>query len=671
MATKRIISPVNRDKIKAINDRIDGLEERPTGSSSNINILDDLFLKGREDRIRRYDTYDAMDKDTDIARALDMIAEHCTNRDPDSGIPFTFNLDEDELTQDDTEVLNDFLKSWSNLNEWDNRIFRTIRNLVKYGDAFFIRDPDTLELKAISARKVVGAYVDSETQEIEAYLMKDMTISYDYMIDDLTSSPTASTYVSSNGASATYNTGFATATNKKTKNVIVPRKHVIHLSLSEGQDIGGNGQNDDLWPFGESFLEQIYKDYKNRDLLEQAALIHRIQRAPSRRVWYLDVGKQRGDRATATLEKFKNALLHKKIPERFGNTQSIDSAYNPISTMEDIYIPITADARGSKVETMEGQQWNGLDDLEYFTSKVMRGLRVPSSFMLGPEEGGASYNDGRVGTAFIQEIQFARFCLRIQELLDNYFDREFKLYLKLKGIQIHSADYQLKFLPPMNFEEYREGALDDDRLNRLSQATNFQFISKRFAMQKYGRFTHDEILKNERMWIEENRGDDSVRDAQNNDMGGMGAGSSTFNNFASNSEPLVPLGDDNFNSDDEFGGELGGGISTTSSGATIPQTGGAGGLPDTGPPGTESRMVKNNKKLIFEEIEVPDNREEPQILSIPADKLFANSLNNGEILTLRHIRKLRLEKERSRIELAKRLADVGKIYSSSGDNSAF
>jgi hypothetical protein len=35
----------------------------------------------------------------DIARALDMIAEHCTNESPSTGIPFEFDMDEDFDTE--------------------------------------------------------------------------------------------------------------------------------------------------------------------------------------------------------------------------------------------------------------------------------------------------------------------------------------------------------------------------------------------------------------------------------------------------------------------------------------------------------------------------------------------------------------------------------------------
>jgi hypothetical protein len=283
--------------------------------------------------------------------------------------------------------------------------------------------------------------------------------------------------------------------------------------------------------------------------------------------------------------------------------------------------------------------------------------------LLGPEEGGASYNDGRVGTAFIQEIQFARFCMRIQELLDNQLDREFKLYLKARGMQIHSADYELKFLPPMNFEEYREGALDEERLGRLGQATGFSFMSIRFAMAKYGRFTPDEILENERLLLEERQPDNAARLAQDAGMGGMGVGSGTFNNFAAGADPLVPM--DDFGGEEGFDGLDGGGDFNAGAGAGA----GAAAAPTT-PAGTESYIRKTKKDIVMEEIEpveeLGDN--ESEIIGVPADKLFGNNIKGDGILSLKHLRKLRIEKEKSRRELLKRLSNVSKIYSEPADS---
>ena len=100
--------------------------------------------------------------------------------------------------------------------------------------------------------------------------------------------------------------------------------------------------------------------------------------------------------------------------------------------IEDYFFAQTAEGRGSRVETLPGGENLGqIDDLKYFNNKLLRGLRVPSSYLpTGPEDGTAVYSDGRVGTAFIQEYRFTNFCKRLQDLISPWIDDEFKLFCK-------------------------------------------------------------------------------------------------------------------------------------------------------------------------------------------------------------------------------------------------
>ena len=157
----------------------------------------------------------------------------------------------------------------------------------------------------------------------------------------------------------------------------------------------------------------------------------------------------------------------------------IDSAYNPLSTNEDYFFPQTAEGRGSKVETLPGGTNLGeIDDLKYFTNKLVRGLRIPSSYLpaAAQDDVGAQISDGRVGTAYIQELRFNKYCERLQNLIAEEFNQEFKRYLIEKGINVDTAMFDLLFQPPQNFASYRQSELDNaaycnictnDRLFRL------------------------------------------------------------------------------------------------------------------------------------------------------------------------------------------------------------
>ena len=53
------------------------------------------------------------------------------------------------------------------------------------------------------------------------------------------------------------------------------------------------------------------------------------------------------------------------------------------------------------------------------------------------------YNDGRVGTAYIQELRFNKYCARLQSMLAETFDSEFKLWIKSKGYNIDNGMFGL------------------------------------------------------------------------------------------------------------------------------------------------------------------------------------------------------------------------------------
>jgi hypothetical protein len=207
------------------------------------------------------------------------------------------------------------------------------------------------------------------------------------------------------------------------------------------------------------------------------------------------------------VERVKNEVNQRRIPSSMGGGQNvIDAAYNPLSINEDYFFPQTAEGRGSKVEILPGGTNLGeIDDLRYFTNKLFRALRIPSSYLpTGADDGGSSFNDGRVGTAYIQELRFNKYCERLQSLMNEPFDTEFKLYLTNKGINVDYNLFDLKFNPPQNFASYRQAEMDTARVSTWGTMVEVPFMSKRFAMKRFLGLSQEEIAENERMWREEN-----------------------------------------------------------------------------------------------------------------------------------------------------------------------
>jgi hypothetical protein len=280
--------------------------------------------------------------------------------------------------------------------------------------------------------------------------------------------------------------------------VCLDAKHVVHISLNEGLDV--------FWPFGRSILEQIYKVFKQKELLEDAVLIYRVSRAPERRIFKIDVGNMPSHLAMAFVERVKNEMYQRRIPTMNGGGQSMmDASYNPLSINEDYFFPQGQDGRGSSIETLAGGQNLGeIDDLKYFNNKMARGLRVPSSYLpTGPDDSDRAMSDGKVGTALIQEYRFNQYCERLQALIVQKLDDEFKMFMKWRGFNIDSSLFNLKFNAPQNFASYRQSELDTTRITAFTQLEPLPYMSKRFLLQRFLGLTEEEISENEEMWREE------------------------------------------------------------------------------------------------------------------------------------------------------------------------
>jgi hypothetical protein len=184
----------------------------------------------------------------------------------------------------------------------------------------------------------------------------------------------------------------------------------------------------------------------------------------------------------------------------------MDATYNPLSTNEDFFFPQTADGRGSKVDVLPGGQNVGeITDLRFFTNKLFRGLRIPSSYLpTGEDDGSQSFNDGQATTALIQEWRFNQYCKRLQSLIVDKLDQEFKMFMRWRGVNIDGQMFELRLNEPQNFAKYRQGAIDAVRIQSYTALADVPYLSKRFLLKRYLDLSEEEMQENQEMWAEEN-----------------------------------------------------------------------------------------------------------------------------------------------------------------------
>ena len=141
-----------------------------------------------------------------------------------------------------------------------------------------MRDPENFKLYWVDMIKVIKVIVnESEGKKPEQYVIKDININLQNLTvatktnTDFAAIPATGlggTGGGGNGGgggytvpSMPYNTSGSRFTLGQSESS-VDAKHVVHLSLTEGLDR--------FWPFGQSILENIYKVYKQKELLEDS-----------------------------------------------------------------------------------------------------------------------------------------------------------------------------------------------------------------------------------------------------------------------------------------------------------------------------------------------------------------------------------------------------------------
>jgi|AGFS01.1.fsa_nt_gi Bacteriophage T4-like capsid assembly protein (Gp20). len=523
-----------RSKVSTSNIEQDkGSTAKSTGSKSNYASYLPVVYTGLSNRTDRYRQYEQMDQDPEIRTSLDIIADFCTQSVEDFGLPFKIRY-KDKIGDSEVTTLEDRLESWAEQNDFKTRIYEIVRGLLKYGDQFFVRDPETMEWVWVNPANVEGVFVNEETgKNPVAYFMRDISYNMqDKIFSNLQIGFDKMAYPGSlpnalSGSASQFGGmggGYANAGNAQSadpfnmaagrKDVLpVAAEHVVHLTLNTGQD--------PVWPFGTSILEYVFKVYKQKELLEDSIIIYRVQRAPERRVFKIDVGEMQTHQAMAYVERFKNEIHQRRIPSnKGGSTSLMDAAYNPLSILEDYFFPQTSEGRGSSVETLPGGDNLGqIDDLRYFNNKLIRGLQIPASYLpQGPDDGGvALFGDGAT-QAMTSELRFNNQCMRYQRLIAKVFDMEFKRYMVKNGYSISASSFEVIFNPPINFASYRKAELDAKLISTYMSLDGLPYVAKQTILKKMG-FEQSDIVENEQLWLQENP--DALNASNGEDAAGL------------------------------------------------------------------------------------------------------------------------------------------------------
>ena len=356
-----------------------------------------------------YSEYDVMDGDAIIASALDIIADESTLKN-DMGEVLQIRSSNEDIQKILYNLFYDVLNVEFNLWMW-------VRNMCKYGD-FFLK----LEIAEKFGVYNVIPYTAYHIERLEGTNPENPAeVKFKWNPDGFSSGNSSGYYNVPNNGSSTVNNG-----------IVYDNYEMAHFRMVA--DVN-------YLPYGRSYIEPARKLYKQYALMEDAMLIHRIARAPEKRVFYINVGSIPPNEIEAFMQKTISNM--KRTPYMDEKTGEYNLKYNMQNMLEDFYIPVRGNDSATKIDTTPGLNYDGIQDVEYLRDKLFAALKVPKAFM-GYEE-----NVEGKATLAAQDIRFARTIDRVQRIILSELQKIALVHLYTQGFDNETlTNFELSMTTP-------------------------------------------------------------------------------------------------------------------------------------------------------------------------------------------------------------------------------
>ena len=321
-----------------------------------------------------YSDYDIMDTDAIIASALDIVAEECTLKN-DLGEVLQIRSHNEDIQKSLYNLFYDVLNIEFNLWAW-------IRQMCKYGD-FFLKLEISEKFGVYNVVPIAAYHMERE----EGFDRDNpFSVQFKYSPDGFYTG--GSGYYSVQGMDP-----------KDQPGIYFDNYEVAHFRLLT---------DNNYLPYGRAYIEPARRLFKQYTLMEDAMLIHRIVRSPDKRVFYLNVGSIPPNEVENFMQKTISTM--KRTPFIDQQTGQYNLKYNQQNLLEDYFIPVRGNDQVTKIDTLPGLQYAGIEDVTYLRDKLFAALRVPKAFM--------GYEKDLTGKATLaaEDIRFARTIDRIQRI---------------------------------------------------------------------------------------------------------------------------------------------------------------------------------------------------------------------------------------------------------------
>tara|TARA_B110000091_G_scaffold80247_1_gene88302 strand:- start:4558 stop:6219 length:1662 start_codon:yes stop_codon:yes gene_type:complete len=403
-----------------------------------------------------------MDMDAIIASALDIVADEATLKN-DMGEVLSIKSADEDIQKILYNLFYDVLNIEFNLWSW-------IRNMCKYGD-FFLK----LEIAEKFGVYNVIPYTAFHIERLEGQIGTDSDTGEENNPQDVR-------FRFQPDGVSTSSYGYYNAPNSgdQASSIIFDNYEMAHFRLLSDMN---------FLPYGRSYIEPARKLFKQYTLMEDAMLIHRIVRAPEKRIFYMNVGAIPPNEVDAFMEKTLSKL--KRTPFVDEKTGEYNLKYNMQNILEDFYIPVRGNDQATKIENLNGLQWDGIQDVEYLRDKLFAALKVPKQFM-GYDEN----SDGKA-TLAAQDIRFARTIERIQRIIVSELYKIALVHLYTQGYRDEQlGNFELSLTNPSIIYDQERIALMKEKVDLAAQMVENKLMPTDWIYEHIFHLSEDQFEEN-------------------------------------------------------------------------------------------------------------------------------------------------------------------------------
>jgi len=440
---------IDTDEIQYATDR-NSLRDRfnRLRTTSYNQYTRDFNLSYQSSRVELFRDYDTMDMDPILASALDIYADECTTRN-EMGDILHIKSTNDEIKNILHNLFYDILNIEFNLWSWT-------RCMVKYGD-FYLRLHISPEYGVYLVEPLSTYYVTRvENAQLtnKSFVKFQVNLPYGNKLEDL------------------------------------ENYQIAHFRLLSDSN---------FLPYGKSMLEGARRVWKQLSLMEDAMLIHRIMRAPEKRIFKVDIGNIPPNEVDNHMQRIMDQM--KKTPYLDQQTGDYNLKFNLQNMVEDFFLPVRGSDSGTSIDNLPGLEWTGTDDIEYLRNKMMAALKIPKAFL--------GYDESLSGKATLaaEDIRFARTIQRVQRIIVSELNKIAVIHLYSQGYRDESlVDFTLELTNPSTIFEKEKIDVWKSKVEVSKDMQENKFFSKKWIYENVFGLSDQDMIDLQKQLIDDAKG---------------------------------------------------------------------------------------------------------------------------------------------------------------------